>query len=266
MTRESPRHPAEEERRRILLVDDNASVRTMVAMGLRKFGCRSFEASSGEQAVGEAARSAFDLILMDLNLPGVDGLEATRRIRALPGNHGRTPIIGMTAANHQSRRPSCLEAGMNELIDKVNLLSRLPGLLRRFLGDGEGRSRRPPAPPEAAAGDTAIRFGELALRLELIGKATMARTFGDFSTRGETDRAGLTAAWYDRRREDAAALAHRLGGGAAMFQMLGLHGLLARLESALRDPVADDDSVGTLLERLNRAWPLSLTAVRDWLE
>ena len=69
-------------------------------------------------AVQQAAAGAFDLILMDVQMPELDGLEATAQIRGLPGPHGQTPIIGMTAYAFAEDREACLAAGMNDYISK----------------------------------------------------------------------------------------------------------------------------------------------------
>ncbi|HNC67732.1 MAG TPA: response regulator, partial [Thauera aminoaromatica] len=74
-------------------------------------------AEDGVQAVALAAETAYDLILMDVQMPHMDGLEATRRIRALP-QHARTTIIPITANAFDSDRQACLDAGMNDFVSK----------------------------------------------------------------------------------------------------------------------------------------------------
>ena len=130
---------------RVLLVDDNASIRTMAALYLRALGYQVVEAVDGEDAVRNIGETPCNLILMDLNLPGVDGLEATRQIRARSPGSSQIPIIGMTAAEHNERRQSCLDAGMNDVIDKVSLLPALPELLRRIVRQASADAS-PPRP------------------------------------------------------------------------------------------------------------------------
>ena len=276
MTAPESREPPKHALGRVLLVDDNASIRAMVALFLRQLGYRAVEAATGEDAVVLVGGSAFELILMDLNLPGADGLEAARRIRRLPGAAARVPIIGMTAADHQRRRPSCLEAGMNEVVDKVGLLTVLPDLLRRFAGGGgavagpDAVSQSSPAvaaPPAvvAALGDAALRLGELDIRLGFVGRPAMARMFEGFLAQGGRQLAELMEACRTGRHGDAIVLAHRLSGAAATFQMIGLHALLTELENGLRYGVADQRALAPLIERLGVAWPQAVAAFERWL-
>jgi len=257
---------------RVLLVDDNSSIRTMAALFLRSLRCQVVEAKDGDGAVREALGAPFDLVLMDLNLPGVDGPEATRRIRAFAdGGPSRVSIIGMTAANHDERRQVCLDAGMDEVIDKVSLLSAIPSLLRRFAartatGVREVRSPSPTPANESVPADADLGIGELNCRLNLIGRDEMARLFAGLSAQGARHLRDLNLAWREGRYGDAGSVAHRLAGGAATFQMIGLHAILACLETALLRPVVDGGEVAALLDRLARAWPQSVDAFERWLE
>ncbi len=251
---------------RVLLVDDNPSIRTMAALFLRSLGWQAVEAVNGEGAVLEALGTDFDLILMDLNLPGLDGPEATRRIRAAtPETASRVPIVGMTAADHDTRRQACLDVGMDDVIDKVNLLTSLPSLLRRFARETAAAQPTPPSLIQPSAenrmtADAALDLTELTSRLALIGGEQMTRLFAKVASEGSQYLAELELAWQERRCRDAAAAAHRLAGGTATFQMMGVHTLLVRLEDALRQTTPDGNEVSGLLERLLRAWPLSVAA------
>jgi CheY-like chemotaxis protein len=101
--------------RQILLVDDNEVNREVIAELLTRLGHGVTTARDGEEALVLLQRSSFDLILMDVQLPGIDGLEVTRRFRA----RGRsTPVIALTAHSSREDRERCLEAGMNGVLVK----------------------------------------------------------------------------------------------------------------------------------------------------
>ena len=102
----------------ILIVDDNATNRLVVEALCEMFDCTSEQAEDGVEAL-EAARSRhFDLILMDIRMPRMDGVAATRAIRALPGRAGRTPIIALTANADPEDAKTYLAAGMNGVVEK----------------------------------------------------------------------------------------------------------------------------------------------------
>ena len=102
---------------RVLLAEDNAVNRKVAVRMLERLGCRVDCAVNGTEAVAMSAASAYDLILMDWQMPEVDGVEATRRIRARGGS-GRVPIVAMTANAMQGDREACLAAGMDDYLPK----------------------------------------------------------------------------------------------------------------------------------------------------
>ena len=102
----------------ILVVDDNATNRMVAQSLVEMFDCTSETAEDGEEAV-EAARSGrFDLILMDIRMPRMDGIAATRAIRALSGPAGAVPIIALTANADPEDAAGYLVAGMNGVVEK----------------------------------------------------------------------------------------------------------------------------------------------------
>lgn len=113
---------------RLLVVDDSPVERAVTASALEKAGFKVVAASDGREAV-EIVRDSplpFDMVVMDVSMPGVDGLTAARAIRALPGPRRHIPIIALTANTAPEDRAACLAAGMNAHAAKP---LRLPALL-----------------------------------------------------------------------------------------------------------------------------------------
>ena len=118
---------------RVLLAEDDKANQKLLATALTRRGFAVFTAGDGEEAVRLAARDTFDAIVMDLQMPGMDGFEATRRIRSSGGRLGAMPIIALTALHGPGVRQRCLEAGFSSVMEKPVNMDRLAGFLRRNL-------------------------------------------------------------------------------------------------------------------------------------
>ncbi|MFN7666139.1 MAG: PAS domain S-box protein [Inhella sp.] len=262
--------------RHVLLVDDMAINQDIARDLLEDAGLQVTVAGDGDEAVALAQRQSFDLVLMDLRMPRMGGMEATRLIRALPG-HAQTPVIALTAQAFDEDREACRKAGMNDHLGKPVLPERLYACLLRWLQPAVATGvaptlastvapevGRPTPEPSTAQGvsselppDLVQRLGEidgldLAVARRLLGRrlarlpALLAR-FG----REQADAADrLQAALAGGDRESAARLAHSLKGTSAS---LGLHPISERageVERALREgqPV-DLERLRSRLER-----------------
>jgi PAS domain S-box-containing protein len=122
---------------RMLVVEDNATNRMIAVKILESLGASVDTAEDGEQGVAAAARGGFDLILMDIQMPGIDGIEATRRIRALASPVARTPVLALTANVLTHQRDVYLAAGMSGVVGKPVSPTALLAEIARIAAAGD---------------------------------------------------------------------------------------------------------------------------------
>ncbi|MGH8149612.1 MAG: PAS domain-containing protein, partial [Steroidobacteraceae bacterium] len=127
-------------RGRVLLVEDNLVNQKVARAFLERLGCQVTLAGNGLEALEVFAQAPFDLVLLDLQMPLMDGYAATSRLRRLERG-ARTPIVALTASAMTGQRERCLDAGMDDLITKPLDLARLQAVLERF-GLEAGRADR----------------------------------------------------------------------------------------------------------------------------
>jgi CheY-like chemotaxis protein len=119
--------------RRVLIADDNAVNQKLAVRLVERAGLIADVVSNGEEAVRAARERRYELILMDCQMPQMDGFEATARVRELEGTVRRTPIVAMTAHANQGDRERCLDAGMDDYISKPVKMDELTAVLARWL-------------------------------------------------------------------------------------------------------------------------------------
>jgi CheY-like chemotaxis protein len=125
---------------RILLVEDNEINTLLTKTLLGEVGCHVDCVVNGALAVAAVEAEAYDLILMDMQMPVMDGLEATRRIRQIAGPASQTPIIAMTANAMQSDQDACFAAGMDDFVSKPIQPSAFLATIERNLAPQETQS------------------------------------------------------------------------------------------------------------------------------
>jgi signal transduction histidine kinase/ActR/RegA family two-component response regulator len=128
--------PAGDRPVRILLAEDDPMLRQLMGMLIRKRGWGAMTATNGREVVEKWAGGGFDLILMDVQMPELDGFTATRRIREQESNSERIPIIALTAHAMQEDRDRCLAAGMDDYISKPIQISAFYALIEKYLPAG----------------------------------------------------------------------------------------------------------------------------------
>jgi CheY-like chemotaxis protein len=263
---------------RILIADDNRINQELATELLRLVDLKVEVADNGRIAVDMARRGAYDLILMDMQMPEMDGLEAARSIRTVP-ELDSTPVVAMTASAFGADRDACLAAGMNDHIGKPVNPATLYEKMLRWLDESRKAPRAAPAvapaPPVAApVGDAletiealdAVRgmslfAGQRALYLQALGY--FVDLYGDGLAAVERFIAGAPGA----TREAAAREIHSMGGAAAALGAVHLEGAAHRIDTMVRGEPArqagDDtlraelavlrDDLADLVERLRQA-------------
>jgi len=155
-----------EQNYRVLLVEDNKVNQIVAIRMLRKLGINNVViVDNGAKAVEEARQGEFDAIIMDCQMPVMDGYVATGEIRKLGGYARDVPIIAVTADAMEGDRERCLEAGMSDYIAKPVTSAGLGGVLDRFLISGKSQQPQAPATghrPEPATGSDAVDEDDVA--------------------------------------------------------------------------------------------------------
>ena len=118
---------------RVLVVEDHPVNSKFVGVLLNRLGCETVFCEDGQQALDKVQEEMFDLILMDINMPVMDGLTATRAIRALPEAISRVPIIVLTADVMNEAREQALEAGATDFLTKPVQIGQFRATLQNHL-------------------------------------------------------------------------------------------------------------------------------------
>ncbi|OIQ98400.1 sensory/regulatory protein RpfC [mine drainage metagenome] len=238
----------------ILLAEDSPVNQRVVVGILAKRGHRVTVAEDGLEAVRAMESGSFDVVLMDMHMPNMDGLEATRRMRAMPPPKGAVPIIALTAAAFREHRQACLEAGMEEVLSKPFQPEHLITLVERH---SRPQDRPPPAAPSPAGAEDALSLFHT-LRGQL-GDDAVASILEEYEQSSQPLLQTLLDPARDLKSRQEAA--HSLKGASGVLGLGGLHALCLTVEQALRDGRLDDAAaaaaklpllIGETLSKLRR--------------
>ena len=250
----------------ILVAEDHPINRRLVLLMLETLGQRADVASNGPEAVAAADGFAYDVILMDCQLPELDGFAATREIRRRAaerpaGEHGPVRIIALTANALAGDRAQCLAAGMDDYLSKPFTTQQLSAVLAK-IGARPGPAPLPPAPanPAPTLGFDPQSPAQLCAELGADGvQAIIADFLGDLPLRVREMEA-LAAAG---QLPDLARCAHALLGISLTLGLAGLGAQLLALEQAAQAeahaPVAHQ------MPALTAAVAPNIAALREWL-
>jgi signal transduction histidine kinase/CheY-like chemotaxis protein/HPt (histidine-containing phosphotransfer) domain-containing protein len=150
VTRHSLREAREPAAAHLLVAEDNEVNQKVAVRILEKLGCTVEVAENGREAVEACGRARYDAVLMDVQMPGMDGYEATRLIREREAGGPRTPIVAMTANAMKGDREKCIDAGMDDYVSKPVTPAELEAVLGRWVRAAKA------VPPPAAAIDALV--------------------------------------------------------------------------------------------------------------
>lgn len=240
-----------EPRPRVLLADDSAIDRKAVATLLRRAGAEVTEATDGEQALRAAAEQSFDLIVMDLGMPGMDGVEATRRIRG--GEHGgaRVPIVALSGNIPAERRDTLLAEGFDDLLAKPATAPELRRLLRKWIPRMKpGQASEAGDAPNHKPTDLPVYDREESIRLAGGNVRTADELLEMLLDELPERRAGLNKALSDGDLKQLGNVAHKLHGSACYCGVPALRAAVAQLERLAG--TGNAEAVAAQMERVNR--------------
>ena len=238
----------------VLLAEDNPVNQKVAVRFLERMGCTVRVADNGAEAVKAYREGRFDIVLMDLQMPVMDGLSATREIRALEGSGPATPIVALTANAMSGQLERCLEAGMNGFLSKPLEISRLQEVLERhgLSVDLETESANATQPPVDSGRWHELTAGDSEFAAEL------ASTFIISSQQVvEEIRAALGA--FDRGA--LARGAHKLKGASANIHADQLRALAYELETQSAN--LDQVRLKELVQRLQQEFSRTATFMQE---
>ncbi|MGQ9660638.1 MAG: response regulator [Thermochromatium sp.] len=244
--------------RTLLLVEDNALNREVATAILAKTRIKIVVAHNGQEALEQVARVPVDLVLMDLQMPVMDGFEATRRIRA---RHPQLPIIALSAAVMEADREQALQAGANDHLAKPITVQAMFAMLEKWLPAEEGCAPlapdMDPAQTCSSEGDEVIDSAR-ALRAFDGDQALYQRTLQLFKEQLATECAPLFGSLDDLEPSVKRRLLHTLKGLAGTAGAQTLADAAARLEAHVRhgEPIPQSEQ---------QDFAQALVAVRDRL-
>jgi PAS domain S-box-containing protein len=218
---------------RILLADDNATNQAVAMAMLERLGYRADAVANGLEAIRALSQIPYDLVLMDVQMPEMDGLEATRRIRdpktGLP--QPRIPIIAMTAHAMKGDQDMCLAAGMDDYLAKPVQSSQLSKVLQRWLDRPTVRATQTITSPVPALPD--VKTFDRIDCMDRLGhdENLLRRIITVFLGDGEQQIRNLSAALASTDQEEIRRLAHKVKGAAASIGAIALRELTAKLET-----------------------------------
>ncbi len=226
---------------RILVVDDNTVNQKVVLRILKRRGYNACAAGNGREAIKALRETDYNMILMDVQMPEMDGFETTRFIRQLQSPEERIPIIAMTAHAMKGDRELCIEAGMDDYISKPIQMQTLLDIIEKHLVIKTDRKRETYA-EKTVIDKTILDLEKLLYRVD--NDREFCREILEESLeiiREEKEK--LRKAFCKGNRSDMRAGAHNIKGTSANICANSLHSLACEIEAGAKDLSQDDPYV-----------------------
>lgn len=222
---------------RVLVAEDNSTNQIVARAALMKFGATVDVVENGAEAVAAAGRAPYDVVLMDMQMPEMDGVEATRAIRAMPGPAAQVPIVALTANAFAADVKACLDAGMTGHVGKPFRKEDLAIAIAAALTGTSAESRAADAPVLSAAGQDSVDWTSIDAIREDSGEAMLRKLLDTFVSDAAEKLKTIAGAAAGYSNADTIRLAHSLKGAGAMAGAARLSASAAALESSMRDGV-----------------------------
>ena len=248
---------------KLLVADDSAINQVVARRFLENAGHAVTVVADGAEAVEAVRGGGFDAVLMDVQMPKMDGLEATRAIRALPPPLSRIPIIALTASAMADEVRACLEAGMNDHLPKPVDPYALAVMLAATCRPAPPRVQPSPAnggdePDEVLEEDKVVEM------IRITGKADFREIIDGLEGQFADLHRALIAADASGQRATAAKVAHDLKGMVGNFRMKQLTATLGAVELIYRK--GDPAGAAPLLPLIAEQFAVGLEALRHHLD
>ncbi|GAA0784279.1 response regulator [Marinobacterium sediminicola] len=223
----------------VLLVEDNLLNQEVAVELLKQVGVEVNVANNGAEALQMIGKNRYDLVLMDMQMPIMDGLTATRKLRELH-NHQTLPVVAMTANVMSDDREACLAAGMNDYLAKPIDPERLWDVLLKWMRPAQKNAIRSQTGPETPSGDlTALQIDGVdtltGLRLAMHDHSLYRRLLQRFIVGQQACIALVIGALRRDDKEEARRLIHSLKGSAGQIGAYKVAQLAAEYEQQVKD-------------------------------
>ena len=239
----------------ILLAEDNAINQKLALRLLQKVGYTVDVVETGAQALEAVQKKHYSLILMDVQMPEMDGYEATTKIRALPGDNSRTPIVAMTAHAMASDRDKCLAVGMNDYLSKPLNVEEVLKVVRKYVSGQQNETENTsPAAPETEKSDPQLYDLKAALPRFGDSVATFYEFMGAFITHLRKSILDLENAISIQDSQKVMFFSHSIKGAAANFEINSIR--LAAQEIENDSKKGNLENAPILLDKIKSVVPL----------